>query len=87
MSHRKRPRSRPVSNVLAAAALWLLQLALMLVYVKDDSPAERRTHGLVDEALDMIVPMLPLLATPMGRAIAERVTGALTRAGIGDAVV
>jgi hypothetical protein len=67
---------------LATRALWLLQMALMLVYVNDDSPNERRTHGLVDDALDMIVPMLPLLATPMGRAMAERVTAALGRAGI-----
>ncbi|MBL0218358.1 MAG: TetR/AcrR family transcriptional regulator [Myxococcales bacterium] len=67
---------------LATRALWLLQMAMMLVYVNDDSPDERRTHGLVDDALDMIVPMLPMLATPMGRALAERVTAALTRAEI-----
>lgn len=67
---------------LATRGLWLLQMALMLVYVNDDSPDERRTHGLVDDALDMIVPMLPLLATPMGRAMAERVTAALARAQI-----
>ncbi len=67
---------------LATRALWLLQMALMLVYVNDDSPNEQRTHGLVDDALDMIVPMLPLLATPMGRMLADKVTQALTRAGI-----
>jgi AcrR family transcriptional regulator len=67
---------------LATRALWLLQMALMLVYVNDDSPGETRTHGLVDDALDMIVPMLPLLATPMGRALADKVTQALTRAQI-----
>ncbi len=66
----------------AVRALWLLQLAMMLVYVTDDSPGEQRTHALVNEALDMIVPMLPILATPMGQAIAEKVQGALARAGI-----
>jgi AcrR family transcriptional regulator len=71
----------------AARALWLLQMAMMLVYVNDDSPGEQRTHALVDEALDMIVPMLPLLATPMGQAIAEKVQGALARAGISAAAV
>ena len=30
----------------------------------------------------MIVPMLPLLATPMGMAVVERVTAALARAEI-----
>ncbi len=68
---------------LATRALWLLQMALMLVYVDDDSPDQARTHGLVNDALDMIVPLLPVLATPMGRALADRVTAALSRAQIG----
>jgi AcrR family transcriptional regulator len=67
---------------LAANALWLLMLSLMLVYINDDSPGEARTHGLVDDALDMIVAMLPMLATPMGKALVERVTASLGRAGI-----
>jgi AcrR family transcriptional regulator len=65
-----------------ANALWLLTLACMLVYIHDDSPGEARTHQLVDDGLDMLVPMLPLLATPMGAALCERILGALTRAGI-----
>ena len=65
-----------------ANALWLLHLACMLVYIHDDSPGQNRTHGLIDEGLDMLVPMLPLLASPMGRALCERVTAALGRAGI-----
>lgn len=67
---------------LAVRALWLLQMAMMLVFVNDDSPGEQRTHGLVDDALDMLVPMLPLLATPMGRALVDKVTEALARAQI-----
>lgn len=67
---------------LAVRALWLLQMAMMLVFVNDDSPGEQRTHGLVDDALDMLVPMLPLLATPMGRALVDKVTQALARAQI-----
>ncbi|MBL9020252.1 MAG: TetR/AcrR family transcriptional regulator [Myxococcales bacterium] len=67
---------------LAARALWLLQMAMMLVFVNDDSDDQKRTHGLVDDALDMIVPMLPLLGTPMGKAIADKVTAALAKAGI-----
>jgi len=65
-----------------AHALWLFMLAMMLLYIKDDSPRQRRTHGLVDEALDMMVPMVPLLGTPMGRSFVQRVVGALDRAGI-----
>jgi AcrR family transcriptional regulator len=66
----------------AAHALWLFMMAMLLVYINDDSPRQKRTHGLVDDALDMLVPMLPLLATPMGKSIVERVVGALDRAGI-----
>jgi AcrR family transcriptional regulator len=67
---------------LAAHALWMLMLAMMLVYINDDSPGEKRTHGLVDDALDMVVPLMPLLATPMGKAMCDRVTKALARAEI-----
>jgi AcrR family transcriptional regulator len=67
---------------LAAMGLWLFQLASMLVYVNDTSPGEARTHGLVDDGLDLIVPMLPMLGTPMGRAFVDRAAAALARAGI-----
>lgn len=66
----------------AAHALWLFQLGAMLAYLNDTSGHQKRTHGLVDDALDMLVPLLPVLATPMGRNIVERVVGALDRAGI-----
>ena len=67
---------------LVANALWLLQLACMLIFVHDTSPDEARTHGLVDDGLDMLVALLPLCATPPGRMIAQRALAALGRAGI-----
>ena len=69
-------------TALASSGLWLLMLATMLVYIHDASPHEARTHGLVDDMLDLAVPLVPLLATPMGRAISGRVAQALERAGI-----
>jgi AcrR family transcriptional regulator len=75
----------PHALAVVANALWLLQLACMLVYIHDDSPNEARTHGLVDDGLDMLVPMFSLLATPMGAALCDRVTTSLTRAGIWSA--
>jgi len=67
---------------LAASALWLFQMASLLLHVHDDSPDQARTHRLVDDALDLAVPMLPILDTPIGRDIAGRITAALDRAGI-----
>jgi AcrR family transcriptional regulator len=72
---------------LAAHALWLAQLAMMLVYIHDDSPDEARTHGLVDDGLDLLVPLIPMLGSPIGRGIAQRMTAALDRAGIALAVI
>jgi AcrR family transcriptional regulator len=72
----------PEVRSLAAHALWLMMMACLLLYVHDESPGQARTHGLVDDVLDLIVPMLPLLATPMGRALIERITASLGRAGI-----
>lgn len=72
----------PDSVRLAAGALWLLQMAALLLYVHDESPNGARSHRLVDDALDLVVPMLPVLDTPLGRDLAARVVAALDRAGI-----
>lgn len=72
----------PQAVPLVAHTLWLLQLACMLVYLHDDSARQSRTHGLVDDGLDLLVPMLALLGTPMGLAVVERITASLGRAGI-----
>jgi AcrR family transcriptional regulator len=72
----------PDVTTIAARALWLLMLSTLLVYMNDRSRGGSRTHQLVDDALDMIVPLVPLLATPIGRAMSARVSEALTRAGM-----
>jgi AcrR family transcriptional regulator len=70
------------TTALLANALWLAQMASLLVLVSDHSKGATRTHQLIDESLDMVVPLVPWLATPMGTAIVTRVSQALTRAGI-----
>jgi AcrR family transcriptional regulator len=72
----------PDVQALVANALWLLQMASMLLYVHDESPQQQRTHGLVDDGLDMLGPLLPMLATPVGAAMIARVSASLARAGI-----
>ena len=72
----------PSTLPLVANTLWLLQLACMLLYVHDDSPNQKRTHGLVDDGLDLLVPMLPLLGSPVGQAFIAKIDNALERAGI-----
>ena len=64
-------------RALAARALWLVMLAVLLALIRDRSARATRTHALVDEILDLVVPLVPLLATPMGRALCERVTRVL----------
>jgi hypothetical protein len=58
----------------------------MLIFINDDSEGGSRTHGLIDDGLDLLVPLLPVLGTPMGRALAERVSAALARTGTGQPV-
>ena len=65
-----------------AHALWMLQLAVMLVYIKDETPGQKRTHGLVDDVVDMLAPLVPFIGTPFGKGMVERVVAALDRAGI-----
>jgi len=76
----------PSARALAAHALWLLLLACLLVFVHDQTPGGVRTHGLVDDGLNLLVPLLPFLGTPAGLALCERAAQALARAGIAIAV-
>lgn len=66
----------------AGQALWLLAMALLLVFVNDSSPGQRKTHDLVDDTVELVLPLLPLLATPIGRALAQRIASMLDRAGL-----
>jgi AcrR family transcriptional regulator len=65
-----------------AHALWMFQLAVMLVYINDETPGQKRTHGLVDDTVEMLAPLVPILSTPLGKGILDRVVAALDRAGI-----
>jgi AcrR family transcriptional regulator len=55
-----------------ALALWSLHMGVLLYFIHDVSPKQRKTRGLVDRSLDLVVALLPLapqLAPTFGDAI------------------
>jgi AcrR family transcriptional regulator len=54
---------------LGALGLWTLDLALMLYFIWDDSPEQARTRRLIDDAIDMLLPMVPLLSMPLAAGL------------------
>jgi AcrR family transcriptional regulator len=55
-----------------ALAFFSLHLGVMLLFIRDDSPGQRRTRRLVDRTLDLVTSLLPLapqLAPVFGDAI------------------
>jgi AcrR family transcriptional regulator len=45
--------------------LWLYQLGLILFWVYDESPSQRRTKRLVDGSLDLVVRLIQLSSLPL----------------------
>jgi hypothetical protein len=65
-----------------AFALWALMLSMVLYFVHDDSPGQRRTRQLFTGSIDLIVPLVPLLALPQAEFFRERVMTLLGDAGL-----
>ena len=53
--------------------LWLYQLGLILFWVYDESPAQRRTKRLVDGSLDLVVRLIQLSSLPLIGPLRKRV--------------
>jgi AcrR family transcriptional regulator len=53
--------------------LWLYQLGLILFWVYDESPAQRRTTRLVDGSLDLVVRLIQLSSLPLIGPLRKRV--------------
>jgi AcrR family transcriptional regulator len=64
------------------AALWTLHMGLMLYFVHDRSPRQQKTHRLVDDTLDLVVPLVMLGRTPLAAPLLAQLTHALGRAGL-----
>ncbi|MCA9592327.1 MAG: TetR/AcrR family transcriptional regulator [Myxococcales bacterium] len=65
-----------------AYGLWALMLGMVLYFVHDESPEQQRTAELVTGSIDLIVPLVPLLALPQAEFFRERVMAVLDRAGL-----
>ncbi len=61
-------------------ALWSLQMGLLVLFLYDNSPNQRRTRRLADGALDLTVKLLALTKLPVLRPVRTRVLTLLREA-------
>ncbi|HEY1958750.1 MAG TPA: TetR/AcrR family transcriptional regulator [Polyangiaceae bacterium] len=56
-----------------ALSFWSLSMGLVLFFIHDTSPKQRKTRLLVDRAVDLLAPMMPMAAmmAPMGTSVLE----------------
>ncbi|HEV7919609.1 MAG TPA: TetR family transcriptional regulator [Thermoanaerobaculia bacterium] len=64
--------------------LWMFQLGVMLFYVYDHSPGQRRTRRLVDGSLELIVRLIQLSGLPLMGPLRKRVTALIRDVAISD---
>jgi AcrR family transcriptional regulator len=62
---------------LLPTVLWALQMGILILFIYDDSPGQKRTHNLVDGALDLTVRLISLAKNPLLKAIRSRVLSLL----------
>lgn len=67
---------------LGALGLWTLDLALMLYFTWDSSPKQQRTRRLIDDAVDMLLPAIPLLSMPVAAPMRDHLKALLERAAL-----
>ena len=67
---------------LSALGLWTLLLGILVYFIHDDSPRQERTRILIDQAIDLVLPIAPLLAMPEMLAIGDRLETVLKGAGL-----
>ena len=75
------------SDVKVAAALraqlpellWLLQMGVVLFWVHDDSPEQRRTHDLVRQIVPLVDRLIRLTRLPGARGLAEDVVALVAK--------
>lgn len=67
---------------LGALALWTLDLALMLYFVWDTSPKQKNTRQLIDNTIDAILPLIPVLSLPIAEPMRAHLAKLLIEADL-----
>ncbi len=57
--------------------LWLLQMAVVLFWIHDDSPERRRTHALIDHAAPLVARLIGLAGNVLLRSLRRQVVALL----------
>jgi AcrR family transcriptional regulator len=70
---------------LSALGLWTLLLAVLIYFVHDGSPKQERTRRLVDQAIDLLLPLVPLFSLPQIAPFHEQLAALLESAGLVEA--
>ena len=66
----------------APMLLWTLHMGILLYFLYDDSPQQRRTRTLIDAAVEFVVDAKRLVTLPLLRPVRRRVIGVLRDAGL-----
>jgi AcrR family transcriptional regulator len=66
----------------APTLLWTLHMGVILFFLHDSSPAQKRTRKLIDAAVDLIVDGRRIVTSPLLRPLRRRVFGVLKDAGL-----
>ena len=66
----------------ATTLLWTLHMGILLYFLYDDSPGQRRTRKLIDAAVDFTVDAKRVVTLPILRPVRRRVMNILRDAGL-----
>jgi AcrR family transcriptional regulator len=78
-------RGAPVpedTRVLAPVALWAMHMGLLLYFIYDESPGQRRTRRLADAGVDLFIAALRMAKLPLMRGMRRKVLEMLRDAGL-----
>ena len=66
----------------APTLLWTLHMGILLYFLYDGSPGQRRTRKLIDAAVDFVVDVRRIATSPLLRPMRRRVMTILRDAGL-----